>query len=124
MEPRAGDRVPVAMPLPHPILRRLLVRRGLVLWVLARLMLLVALVLLPILAGGRVVPPPAWRDLLAAPQLLPFLAFLVWVDLHRRREVLLIANLGQSRAAAVLLACAPGIALELAALAAFTSLPV
>lgn len=111
------------MPLPHPILRRLLVRRGLTLWLLARLMLFVALALLPALASERVVPPPAWPDLLAAPQVLPFLAFLIWVDLHRRRETLLVANLGHSQGAAVLVACAPGIVLELAALAAVTALP-
>lgn len=111
------------MPLPHPILRRLLVRRGFTLWLLARLMLLVALVFLPILGGGRVTPPPAWRDLLAAPQVLPFLAFIVWVDLHRRREALLIANLGHPVTGVVLLACVPGIALEAAALMAFATWP-
>ena len=110
------------MPLPHPILRRLLLRRGFTLWFLARLMLLVALVMLPVLAGSRVVPLPAWRELLAAPQVLPFLAFLVWVDLYRRREVLLLGNLGQAQGAAVLVACVPGILLELALLTAFVSL--
>ena len=112
------------MPLPHPILRRLLVRRGLTLWLLARLMLLVALVLLPALAGGRVVPPPAWRELLAAPQFLPFLALLVWVDLHRRRETMLLANLGHTQGGAVLVACLPGTALEATALAMLMTLPL
>ena len=112
------------MPLPHPILRRILMRRGLTLWFLARLMLLVALVMLPALAGGRVVPLPTWRELLAAPQVLPFLAFLVWVDLPRRREPMLLANLGHTQAGAVLLACVPGILLEGAALAAFMNLPL
>ncbi|HSA56369.1 MAG TPA: hypothetical protein VLE53_11750 [Gemmatimonadaceae bacterium] len=102
------------MPLPHPILRRLLLRRGLVLWVLARLALL-AVVLFSALSGGS---PSIVPLTLAMPQMLPLLALLVWIDLHRRREVTLIGNLGQSQGAAVLIACLPGVAGEVVALTA------
>lgn len=108
------------MPLPHPILRRLLVRRGFVLWVLARLLLIAVILGARALAGRGAALPSAW-ELLAAPQVLPFMALLAWIDLHRRREVLLIGNLGHSQGTAILVACAPAIAGELAALALFAA---
>ena len=113
------------MPLPHPILRRQLLRRGLVLWGLARLMLLAVVAFAALLAEGTGhAALTSLRGIVSVPQVVPFVALLIWVDLHRRHELVLLGNLAQPRWAVVLLACVPGISCELAVLLALGVAPI
>jgi hypothetical protein len=101
------------------LLLRLLLRRGLVLWVGARLVLWVGARLMAALVvrlPPPVVPQPSTWHLGAAatPWFLLLLMLVFWLDLRRRRELVLISNLGLPPTFAAMLGCLPGFAGEIA----------
>lgn len=98
------------MPRIDPFLLRLLLRRGAWLWLGSRLMLSAALVL---------ATPPGDPQTLALGLITTLwyvlaVALVVWFDLVRRRELLLLGNLGIAPWAAVGLTCAPVLGAEVA----------
>lgn len=86
--------------LPPRLLRTLLIR-GTTLWLLARLMGMAVLTAVSDAASPLL---PAWAVVMTATLLL--------VDLHRRKELQLLHNLGISTSSAVAVATAPAIVLE------------
>ena len=102
-----GPLIPVPLTLfnhtvriPTTLLRRL-VLRGAFIALLARLMGTAVLA-----AGGQTAAPllPAWVVVMTA--------ILVLVDLHRRRELALLHNLGITTSRAVMIAAVPALTLE------------
>lgn len=98
----------------HPILVRLLLQRGVALWIGA------GLVVTPMLLGSRgLAPGPLTWHLgpAATAWFLIVLALVTWIDLRRRRELMLISNLGVAHSWAVVVACLPALAGEMAIVA-------
>ena len=93
--------------LPKRFLRTLLLR-GVVLWFLARIMALVVIAWAADVSGVDLsdmsAPLPAWT--------LPACAALVFVDLRRRKEVVLLHNLGVTTANAVAFGTIPSVLIE------------
>lgn len=86
--------------LPTRLLKTLLVR-GTVLWFLARLMAMAMLAWVAAVVGPLV---PLWTVVAAST--------LVFVDLHRRKELILLHNLGVSTSSAVLTGSIPALSCE------------
>ena len=89
---------------PSVFLRQLLIR-GAILWLLVRLMAVALLRASRQAAEGAV---PIWIVAMAAS--------LVLVDLHRRKEIMLLQNLGITTASVVGMATLPAVAFEVALL--------
>ena len=85
-----------------PLLLRALVLRGIVVWVFARLMAIVVLRSAGIAEAGAELP--VWT--LAAS------ASLVHLDLHRRKELMLLNNVGVATSQAIFIGSAPALLLE------------
>lgn len=92
------------MPIPKR-LRRTLLQRGLILWILSRLVAVGVIAVAASGSGGAsAVLVPLWT--------MTMCAVLFIVDLHRRREVLLLQNLGITKGGAVAIGALPAILLE------------
>jgi hypothetical protein len=89
-----------------PLLLRTLILRGLVLWFLARVMAIVVLAWADISGGSPL--QPVWT--------LAVAASLVLADLHRRKELLLLHNLGVATAPAIVIGTIPAFLFESALL--------
>jgi hypothetical protein len=98
------------MNLPEPLLARALIRRGLMMWVVVRIAFFMAGV-----AAARLLGPPtvhlAFRTVAG---LLALCALLGVLDVLRRRERMLLANLGVSLPQLVMLLLIPAALGELA----------
>ena len=90
--------------IPSVFLQQLLVR-GAILWLLVRLM---AVALLRASGQAAESGVPLWTVAMAAS--------LVLVDLHRRKEIMLLQNLGITTVSAVSMAALPAVAFEVALL--------
>lgn len=98
------------MPLPEPLLVRALIRRGFAMWIVVR----IASFMVGLSASGVLGPPPVRLALPAAIGVLALCAVLGVLDVLRRRERMLLANLGVSLPQLVLLLVAPAVLGELA----------
>ena len=85
-----------------PVLLKTLILRGISLWFLARLMGVAVLSAAGAHGGGAMLP--VWA--LAAS------ASLVHIDLHRRKELMLVKNLGVTTAHAVVIGTIPALLFE------------
>jgi len=95
---------------PPPPFRGLLLRRAAVLWILGRLM--VACFVLIAEGPGSLTADAVRLGMPASLALTGFVAALTLLDLHRRHEVILLANLGVSQVGIVFLASLPPLAFE------------
>jgi hypothetical protein len=103
--------------LPHPILFRLMLRRGVALWVGARLMLLAAAIMSQFIPVPTPYEPGLHLGAAGTPWFLLLLGLVIWLDLRRRHELTLISNLGLRPAIVSALACTPAVVGEMALLA-------
>ena len=85
-----------------PSLVRVLILRGIVLWFLARLMAIAVLSFARVSGGGALLP--VWAMAVSAS--------LVLLDLRRRRELMLLNNLGVATSLAVFIGSIPAILFE------------
>lgn len=86
-----------------PVLLKTLILRGISLWFLARLMGLAVFSSAGAPGGGAMLP--LWA--------LAVSASLVHIDLHRRKELMLVKNLGVTTAHAVVTGTIPALLLEI-----------
>jgi hypothetical protein len=100
--------------LPHPILLRLVLRRGVVLWVSARLALLAVGLMAKLVPVPATYHPGVSLGPAGTPWFLLLLGLVTWLDLRRRRELTLIANLGLRPGVVSAVACAPAVVGEFA----------
>ena len=91
-----------------PILLRALILRGTGIWFFARLMAIAVLSSAGVAGGGVVLP--VWT--------LAVSASLVHIDLHRRKELMLLNNIGVASGNAVFIGSLPALLLEAVLLAA------
>ena len=96
------------MRLPAPFLRKL-VLRGVAIWLFARVAAFLVSEFARSMAGDAGLP----LEIATSPAAVVVVAAaLVLADLHRRREVTLLNNLGSATGQAVLIGCIPAFVLE------------